>query len=107
SEDGQRLRVVVSNKNYRNLTQALGRTSRILLAHTPSSVLQFTLVVHEKGLDVEQHTFYRHHLVQVMQKQLSPTVAVRYAQQEQSLTRGRSDSQSARPLSVQSYPNWT
>lgn len=107
SEDGQRLRVVVSNKNYRNLTQALGRTSRILLAHTPSSVLQFTLVVHEKGLDVEQHTFYRHQLVQVMQKQLSPTVAVRYAQQEQSLTRGRSDSQSARPLSVQSYPNWT
>ncbi len=109
SEDQQQLTIYFSNKNYRNLTQALGRSARIVLAHTPSSVVQFKLVLQEKGLDVEQHVFYRHQLVQAMQKQLSPTVVAHYAQQEQALSQLATDTALTKPakLMVETYPNWS
>lgn len=118
NEESRTLIVALHNQRHRSLSRAIGRASRVLLAHTDAQVWAFQFrLLNGDGLATDEVKLMRHQLVQVMNKQLSPAVVSRYVERvNTSLTPAALANDAATPQSearelpsvkTQTYPYWT
>lgn len=117
NEESRTLIVALQNQRHRSLSRAVGRASRILIAHTDQQVLAFQFrLLNSDGMATDEVKLMRHQLVQVMNKQLSPAVVSRYAERIHPARQPavlanevtpHSDQQVLPSIHTQTYPYWT